>query len=165
MTTVTVTPAEINAQHGKPVLLIDIRSHDEWRREHISGTRSLPLEQLHAGCFSETGLSETDTVIFHCQSGMRTGNAALIMQGGLNAWKAAGYPVIVDRRQPLPLMRQVQIAAGALALGGSLGGLFLTSVLYVIPGFVGAGLMLAGMTGWCGMAKLLAVMPWNREHE
>ncbi|WP_162821413.1 rhodanese-like domain-containing protein [Klebsiella pneumoniae] len=50
MTTVTVTPAEINAQHGKPVLLIDIRSHDEWRREHISGTRSLPLEQLHAGC-------------------------------------------------------------------------------------------------------------------
>ena len=90
---------------------------------------------------------------------------ALIMQGGLNAWKAAGYPVIVDRRQPLPLMRQVQIAAGALALGGSLGGLFLTSVLYVIPGFVGAGLMLAGMTGWCGMAKLLAVMPWNREHE
>ena len=63
MTTVTVTPAEINAQHGKPVLLIDIRSHDEWRREHISGTRSLPLEQLHAGCFSETGLSETDTVI------------------------------------------------------------------------------------------------------
>jgi rhodanese-related sulfurtransferase len=76
MTTVTVTPAEINAQHGKPVLLIDIRSHDEWRREHISGTRSLPLEQLHAGCFSETGLSETDTVIFHCQSGMRTGNAA-----------------------------------------------------------------------------------------
>ena len=177
MTTVTVTPAEINAQHGKPVLLIDIRSHDEWRREHISGTRSLSLEQLHAGCFSETGLSETDTVIFHCQSGMRTGNAAeklsqfvypaqaLIMQGGLNAWKAAGYPVIVDRRQPLPLMRQVQIAAGALALGGSLGGLFLTSVLYVIPGFVGAGLMLAGMTGWCGMAKLLTVMPWNREHE
>jgi hypothetical protein len=27
---------------------------------------------------------------------------------------------------------------------------------------VGAGLTFAGISGFCGMARLLAVMPWNR---
>ena len=86
----------------------------------------------------------------------------LIVQGGLNGWKAAGYPVITDRRQPLPLMRQVQIVAGALVFGGTLAGASLSALFYLIPAFVGAGLLFAGLTGWCGMAKLLAVMPWNK---
>jgi hypothetical protein len=39
---------------------------------------------------------------------------------------------------------------------------------WVAPGwialswFVGAGLVFAGVSGFCGMARLLAVMPWNR---
>ena len=33
---------------------------------------------------------------------------------------------------------------------------------YVLPGFVGAGLMFAGATGFCGMARVLARAPWNR---
>jgi Protein of unknown function (DUF2892) len=28
--------------------------------------------------------------------------------------------------------------------------------------FVGAGLVFAGVSDWCGMARLLALMPWNR---
>jgi hypothetical protein len=28
--------------------------------------------------------------------------------------------------------------------------------------FVGAGLTVAGVTGFCGMARLLALLPWNR---
>jgi hypothetical protein len=28
--------------------------------------------------------------------------------------------------------------------------------------FVGAGLTFAGISGFCGMAHLLALMPWNR---
>jgi len=27
---------------------------------------------------------------------------------------------------------------------------------------IGAGLLLAGMTGFCGMARALAVLPWNK---
>lgn len=115
-----------------------------------------------------------EVVIFHCQSGMRTENnaaslaaavqpaQAMLMQGGINAWKAAGLPTVVDKRQPLPLMRQVQIVAGSLVLAGTLLGLFVAAGFFVIPAFVGAGLMFAGMSGWCGMAKLLAVMPWNK---
>jgi hypothetical protein len=32
----------------------------------------------------------------------------------------------------------------------------------MLSGFVGAGLVFAGVTGFCGMARLLALMPWNR---
>jgi hypothetical protein len=31
-----------------------------------------------------------------------------------------------------------------------------------LSAFIGAGLVFAGSTGWCGMAKLLSAMPWNR---
>ncbi|EPC7253703.1 rhodanese-like domain-containing protein [Cronobacter sakazakii] len=174
MSSIFITPEEVHALSGQKIMLIDIRGQDEWRREHLADARTLPLEQIQPGCFDNDALAQTDMVIFHCQSGMRTEKAqqqliaaahpanVRIMQGGLNAWKAAGLPVITDRRQPLPLMRQVQIVAGALALGGTIAGAVVTPAFYIVPGFVGAGLMFAGITGWCGMAKLLAVMPWNQ---
>jgi hypothetical protein len=31
-----------------------------------------------------------------------------------------------------------------------------------LSGFVGAGLTFAGISGFCGMARLLAAMPWNK---
>jgi len=31
-----------------------------------------------------------------------------------------------------------------------------------LPGFVGCGLVFAGVTDTCGMAMMLAKMPWNR---
>ncbi|EOC0264368.1 rhodanese family protein [Cronobacter dublinensis] len=174
MPSVFITPAEAKALVERGAILMDIRGHDEWRREHISGARVVSPENSYPGGFNDAPLRETDTVIFHCQSGMRTEKAkdpliaavrpanALIMQGGINAWKAAGYPVITDRRQPLPLMRQVHIVAGTLALSGTLAGATLATGFYIIPGVIGAGLLVAGVTGWCGMAKLLAAMPWNK---
>ncbi|MGK0740232.1 rhodanese family protein, partial [Yokenella regensburgei] len=85
-----------------------------------------------------------------------------LLEGGIDAWKQAGLPVIKDASQPLPLMRQVQIAAGVLILCGVLLGYTLSSAFFLLSAFVGAGLTLAGVTGFCGMARLLAVMPWNR---
>lgn len=174
MSSLVVTPEEARALSSRHAIVIDIRGHEEWRREHIPGARALPLDNIKPGCFSEETLNQTDTIIFHCQSGMRTEKSrdqlvasafparAAIIEGGLNAWKKAGYPVVTDRRQPLPLMRQVQITAGALALAGTIAGASLAAGFYIIPGVVGAGLMFAGITGWCGMAKLLAAMPWNK---
>jgi len=60
-------------------------------------------------------------------------------------------------------MRQVQIAAGALVLCGTLAGTLFNPMFCVIPAFTGTGLIFAGITGICGMAKLLAIMPWNRQ--
>lgn len=165
-----VTPEQARALLAQGKTLIDIRQHADWLREHIPEAHSVPLDALaNAAMFADK-----DVVIFHCQSGMRTENnatslaaavqpaQAMLMQGGINAWKAAGLPTVVDKRQPLPLMRQVQITAGCLVLAGTLLGLIVSPGFFVVPAFVGAGLMFAGISGWCGMAKLLAVMPWNK---
>jgi rhodanese-related sulfurtransferase len=59
-------------------------------------------------------------------------------------------------------MRQVQIAAGSLVLLGLILSHAVAPGWIALTWFVGAGLMVAGITGFCGMARLLAVMPWNR---
>ena len=74
----------------------------------------------------------------------------------------AGLPLFVDKRAPIPIMRQVQITAGSLVLLGAILGTWVAPAFYGLSAFVGAGLMFAGISGWCGMAKLLAFMPWNR---
>ena len=113
-------------------------------------------------------------MIFHCHSGARTsGNAdrlaqaaapaqAFVVEGGIQGWKQAGLQTVEDKTQPLPLMRQVQIAAGLLILCGVVLGYSVSDGFFLLSGFVGAGLLFAGVTGFCGMARLLKVMPWNR---
>ena len=167
----SVDPATVQAwlERGQ-ALLIDVREPDEHARERIVGARLAPLSRIEAGSrFAEPG----KTVVFHCNSGNRTTQAAALLgraggdeacqlAGGLQAWKRAGLPVVVDRKAPLPLMRQVQIAAGSLVLLGVALTVLVSPWLLVIPAFVGAGLVLAGITGFCGMARLFARMPWNR---
>jgi hypothetical protein len=46
-------------------------------------------------------------------------------------------------------------------LGVALGAL-VSPAFYILAGFVGVGLTFAGATGFCGMARLFALMPWNR---
>jgi predicted branched-subunit amino acid permease len=59
-------------------------------------------------------------------------------------------------------MRQVQIAAGSLVVIGVLLGALVHPGFYALSAFVGAGLVFAGVSGFCGMARLLVLMPWNR---
>jgi len=168
MTLPTLSPADTRAAMNAGARLVDIRGADEHARERIPGALNVPLDRIgdlpHDGC----------QVIFHCRSGMRTtanaaqlaaaaGDApAYILSGGIDAWRAAGQATVTDRSQPLEIIRQVQITAGALVLTGILLGLFVAPAFFGLSAFVGAGLMFAGVTGWCGMANLLRVMPWNR---
>jgi rhodanese-related sulfurtransferase len=134
----------------------------------VPGARHNPLS--HLAPIDPCGAK---AVIFHCRSGARTAANAhrleaiadcpsYFLEGGLDAWKRAGLPVAVDTRQPLELMRQVQIAAGSLVLLGIALGVWVAPAFLALSAFVGAGLVFAGVSGWCGMAKLLALMPWNR---
>ncbi len=84
-----------------------------------------------------------------------------LLAGGIQAWKAAGLPVVEDSSQPLPLMRQVQTAAGVLILLGCCWAIPVNGGFFLLSGAVGARLTFAGVTGFCGMARLLATMPWN----
>jgi len=168
MTLPTLSPADTRAAMNAGARLVDIRGADEHVRESIPGALNVPLDRI--GELPRDG----SQVIFHCRSGMRTtanagqlaaaaGDApAYILSGGIDAWRAAGQATVTDRSQPLEIMRQVQITAGALVLSGVLLGLFVAPAFFGLSAFVGAGLMFAGVTGWCGMANLLRAMPWNR---
>lgn len=166
----TITPEEAQRRIATGAILIDIRNPDEYARSHIPCARNLPLALVGSVADLDKGAPE---VIFHCKSGMRTAANAetlaaatdapvYLLQGGLDAWRKAGLDCSVDRKQPLEIMRQVQIVAGALILAGVLLGFALDPLFFGLSAFVGAGLLVAGTTGWCGMARLLAVMPWNR---
>jgi rhodanese-related sulfurtransferase len=169
----SLSPAEAQRllASGKAVL-IDIREADEFAREHILGARHVPLSGLDGHDFDRER-SAGMVAIFQCQSGRRTEMnrdrlAALgfaesyVIDGGLNAWRAAGLPSHLDRRQPLPLQRQVQIAAGSLVVAGVLLALLVSPWFALLSGFVGAGLVFAGASGTCALAEVLAMMPWNR---
>lgn len=168
MNPIVLSPAEAREVTRSGASLIDIRDTNEHAREHIPGAINVPLAAV-AGLPRQTG-----PVVFHCRSGMRTANnaallasacgdaPAYIIAGGIDAWRAAGLPTSVDRSQPLEIMRQVQIAAGGLVLIGVVLGFLVSPVLFGMSAFVGAGLMVAGVTGWCGMARCLRIMPWNR---
>ena len=166
MTLTKLTPEQARARTAEGAALIDIRGADEHARSRIPGARNAPLG-------SELNLGDAPAVIFHCRSGMRTdANAAqlaaaspcqaYLLEGGIDAWRAAGLPVIDDAKAPLEIIRQVQITAGLLVLAGVILSLTMAPGWIGLSAFVGAGLTFAGVSGWCGMAKLLALMPWNR---
>jgi rhodanese-related sulfurtransferase len=152
-------------------LLVDVREDYEHGEERIDGALLRPLSSFDPDAVRRDAGSKR--VVFHCRSGKRSADAAkrygqagettFHLTGGIEGWKAAGRPVVRPATGPrLPLMRQVQIVAGALVATGVGLGVTFSPWFLALSGFVGCGLMFAGITGWCGMAKLLAVMPWNR---
>tara|TARA_R110000824_G_scaffold118960_2_gene271487 strand:- start:107268 stop:107780 length:513 start_codon:yes stop_codon:yes gene_type:complete len=163
-----LTPQEAKVLKDRGALIVDIREADEFAREHIAGARNVPLTQIDKAAPQKAG----EIVIYHCKSGMRTqANAeklpvdqceAYILTGGIEGWKAAGLSVVADRSQPIEMMRQVQITAGSLVVLGVALGFIVNPGFYVLSGFVGAGLVFAGVSGTCAMARLLGYMPWNR---
>lgn len=166
-----LSPEEVKARldAGRAVL-IDIREPDEFARSHVPGARSHPLSGWEAAHLT---VDPDADVVFTCRSGMRTAGAcdrlaarvtgdAYVLSGGLDGWTKAGLPVATDAKAPLEIMRQVQIAAGSLVLLGVVLGFAVAPAFFGLSAFVGAGLTFAGATGFCGMARLLMMAPWNR---
>lgn len=169
MSVPTITPARLAelAQAGS-VTLIDVRTPAEFEEVHVAFARNVPLDQLDPKTVSSDPIA---TLYVVCQRGGRGEKAceklcaagftnAVNVEGGTLACVEAGLPVIRGRKT-ISLERQVRIAAGSLVLlGVGLG--FLHPVFFGLAGFVGAGLLFAGITDTCGMGMLLAKMPWNR---
>ncbi len=170
-----ISPAwlsEALAEADAGIDLIDVRTPAEFRAVHVRGARLVPLDRLDADEIQRTRPDRVSgpTVVI-CKSGQRAAKAvarlrdagidAAIVEGGTDACVQAGVPV--ERgQQSMSLERQVRIVAGALVFVGVLLGVFMNPWWLVLPGFVGAGLVFAGVTDTCGMGLLLARMPWNR---
>lgn len=166
LTIISPREAERLVAHG--AALADIRPMDERAREHIPASMHAPLGA------PAPDFSGARAVVFYCRSGNRTrmnadalracaqGREAYLLEGGLDAWKRAGLPVAANRSQPLEIQRQVQIAAGSMVLLGVVLGTAVSPWFYLLSGLVGAGLVFAGVSGFCGLARVLLKMPWNR---
>lgn len=154
------------------VHVIDVRTGAEWRGGHIVGAEFLPLDALEQGQMPSVVSAEKDLVIV-CQSGVRAAKAqamlrgrgveAAVLEGGMNAWAEAGMP---QQRESgghtVSVMRQVQLCIGSLNLIGLALGIWVAPLWLMIPAFTSMGLMVAGATGTCGLALVLARMPWNK---
>jgi rhodanese-related sulfurtransferase len=152
------------------VILIDVREPAEFAAEHIPGAILLPLSQFN---FDKIPPTSDRQVVLYCRSGKRSAIAAqkLLESGfesvaqlsrGIPAWTEAGYPTVINRNAPISLMRQVQIVAGSLVCTGTLLGAFVSPWFLLLSGFVGAGLVFAGITDTCLLAGLLAKLPYNQ---
>lgn len=94
-----ITAMEAKKLVDDGALLVDVREAYEHADENIPGARNEPLSRIAAA-----GISGAAAVVFHCKSGARTRMNAralegctdadvYILDGGIEAWKAAGYPV------------------------------------------------------------------------
>ncbi|MGL5035571.1 MAG: rhodanese-like domain-containing protein [Microcystaceae cyanobacterium] len=152
------------------VTLIDVRETGEYANERIHGAKSFSLSSFDP---QKLPIEKNKPFILYCQSGNRSGQAAqkllaadygevTHLQGGLNAWKQAGLPTEKTANAPISIMRQVQIVAGSLVLTGVVLGTLVAPGFYLLSGFVGAGLMFAGISGTCLMGDLLSKLPYNQ---
>ncbi len=168
-----IQATQLNAelQSGKATTLFDVRTPAEHGEVHIPGSRLMPLDRLDADAVKAASANSAQCVLV-CRSGKRAeqayqklaaagcGNLA-ILDGGVTAWENAGLPVNRGRKA-VSLERQVRITAGLLVLTGVILGTSVHPGFYGLSAFVGAGLTFAGVTDWCGMAMILAKMPWNQ---
>ena len=170
----SISPAALSAVvgAGKAHNFLDVRTPPEYASAHVPGARLIPLDELNVEEFL-AGHKPGTPVYVLCQAGGRAARAiekferagcadCVLVEGGTDAWINAGLPVHRGARPVLPLMRQVQIVAGSLSALGALLALLVSPWFAVLPLFIGCGLLFAGITGTCGMALLLARMPWNQ---
>ena len=160
----------------KSVRLVDVRTPAEFGEIHVETATNVPLDRLDPNTVGSLVAGE-GPLYFICRSGGRSGKACekmmaaghadvISVEGGTAACETTGMPV-VRGRTVMSLERQVRIAAGALVFTGvmlaAFGG---TETLRLaglgIAGFIGAGLVFAGVTDTCGMAMVIARMPWNQ---
>lgn len=167
-----IEPGEAHraVESGTAAQLVDVREVSETDALRIEGAMNMPLSRLER--LAER-LDRSRPVYLLCRSGSRAASAAgrlaalghrdiLVVRGGLDAWVATGHPVVHGTSRVWSLERQVRFTAGVLVAAGTAAGFALDPRWLAVPAFVGLGLAFSGATDTCGMALVLARMPWNR---
>ncbi|MFG2309354.1 rhodanese-like domain-containing protein [Streptomyces sp. NPDC048566] len=101
---VTVDEARRRTQGGDaPAVLLDVRERAEWSAGHAPGAVHLPLSSLATGAALPSAAQGRPLVVI-CRSGRRSQQAADLLtgrgadavdvKGGMQAWAAAGHPVV-----------------------------------------------------------------------
>ncbi len=169
MEKITASELESRLGAGEKYQLIDVRSHTEYAAGHVPCAVNIPMEQVEARL---DDLRPGEKVVLVCQSGRRAclthdlieghRDDLVILEDGTNGWVSAGLPVVGSTSSRWSLDRQVRLVAGVLVLTGVILGFAVAPGWFGVAAFVGAGLTFSGITNFCGMASLLALMPWNK---
>ncbi|HEY2041491.1 MAG TPA: rhodanese-like domain-containing protein [Jatrophihabitans sp.] len=91
-------------------VILDVRSDEEWAAGHIEGAVHVPLESLINTMTYEPGpLLTDDEIVVTCKGGGRAlraatwlnanGFDAVLLEGGMRGWDAAGHPMVSDTGQ------------------------------------------------------------------
>ncbi|TMS00597.1 rhodanese-like domain-containing protein [Nonomuraea basaltis] len=152
------------------VLVVDVRTPAEFESAHIDGAVNLPLDQVDAH-LRRIVTSAGGRMLLICQSGNRAERArtalagagladVAVLDGGMNAWIAAGGPV--NRGRPRwALERQVRLVAGSIVFTAAVAGFWVPAAA-LVAAFIGGGLTVAALTNTCTMGLLLSKLPYNR---
>ncbi|HEX4140554.1 MAG TPA: rhodanese-like domain-containing protein [Candidatus Methylacidiphilales bacterium] len=171
----TIRPADLQTLllREPDLALIDVRTPVEFAEVHVPQAINAPLDQLEPSALIESRHWPIDQPAYLlCRSGARAAKAAekfakaghdigVVVEGGTLAWIEAGLPVDRGTAKVISLERQVRIAAGSLVVLGLVLAWAVHPYFLALSGFVGVGLVFAGVTDWCGMGLLLAKAPWN----
>lgn len=172
----SISPANFITCNEQGCCVLDVRTAAEVQAESLPGSLHIPLHELTPEALQQLvqdSSADASKIYLLCQAGRRAEMAAMqlqdrfpaefyVIEGGMNALKAAQIPLQQSGKKAMSLERQVRIAAGALVLTGVLLGALVNTMFYGLSGFVGAGLIFAGITDTCMMGMLIARMPWNK---
>ena len=172
--TTSISPQELAdiQSRGKLFELIDVRTPAEFREVHVPFARNVPLHELDPASFKDLQRHTPEAIVYLiCRLGQRGAEActklrdagvnAINVEGGTLAWDAAGLPVTRGRKT-IPLDGQVRIAIGLIVLASAALAAIVHPYWIALAAFMGAGLVFSGISGFCGLAQILARMPWNQ---
>ena len=98
-----ITPQDAAERAEAGAVLLDVREPDEWTAGHAPGATHVPLGELAARIEEIPG---DRPIVAVCRVGGRSQKAAVALAnsgydvvnlaGGMQAWEAAGQPVVTD---------------------------------------------------------------------
>ena len=171
MTNIVKVPAE-KMKSALGGIILDVRTALEHQTVALKAAhKHVPLDMLDPIAFAkEHAITAQKPLYILCRSGMRAAKAAAafaaagvnnvhVIDGGIMACESCGVPV--KKGDVMSLERQVRITVGVFVLTGVALGTYMHPGFYLLSAAMGAGLIFAGVTDRCGMAMILAKMPWN----
>ncbi len=151
------------------IRVLDVRTGGEFDSVHIPGSYNVPLSTLgeHARDLADV----EHPVVLVCQSGARADQARTkltdagkqrlhLLDGGLDAWVAAGGDVVRGTSETWAMDRQVRLVAGSISLVGILASVFVPKAKW-LSGAVAGGLTFSALSNTCAMANVLGRLPYN----
>ncbi|MBA2727250.1 MAG: rhodanese-like domain-containing protein [Parachlamydiaceae bacterium] len=156
---------------GGEIILIDVREHLEYEEEHISRAQLFPISNFEPRQLPDPA---GKTLVFYCQMGRRSTNAALkwakhvgaaeafSMKGGLKNWKDQGLPTVTDNKASVKVEEQTYILSGIVILVALVLNQLFSEWFLVIPTAIAILLIISGIAGHSYLSFLLSKLPWNR---